>query len=163
MSESGLEGLDVVILDDDEQVCQMLKAMVESFYTEGEIHAFTDFLQARTFCFDRDRSLAIFVLDVFLGEHSGFDFLEAVSLHYPMAAQDTVIITGSASEEVVEKCMDSGVNYLLEKPVKRYAFQFALRAIASKYLAMAQILKGQSHLADDLHHLKLVPKVGNTG
>lgn len=42
------------------------------------------------------------MLEAFLGAHSAFDFIEVIGLHYPMAAEDAVIITGRASDQVVE-------------------------------------------------------------
>jgi DNA-binding NarL/FixJ family response regulator len=130
-------GLDVVVLDDDPQVCEVLSAMVAAFYTQGQVHGFSDYLEARTFCFQRGETPAIFLLDAFLGIYTAFDFIEALAVHYPMAAEDTVIITGRASDQVVERCLALGVNHLLEKPIKPHALQLAIRSIASKYLRFA--------------------------
>lgn len=130
-------GLDVVVLDDDPDVCQLLGQMVRSFYTQGRVYTFSDFLEARTFCFNRGPSVAIFLLDAFLGPHTAFDFIAAMAVHYPMAAEDTVVITGRADDQVVERCLALGVNHLLEKPILPYALQLAIRSIAGKYLRFA--------------------------
>ncbi|MBI5524579.1 MAG: response regulator [Desulfarculus sp.] len=130
-------GLDVVVLDDDPDVCDVLGHMVRSFYTQGQVHTFSDFLEARTFCFKRGPSVAIFLLDAFLGQYTAFDFIEAITVHYPMAAEDTVVITGRASDQVVERCLALGVNHLLEKPILPYALKLAIRSIAGKYLRFA--------------------------
>ena len=87
-------GLDVIILDDEKNIADHLGELTESFYSWGNVYAFSDILEARTFCFNRDSSLAIFVLDMFLGGQTAFDFIEAVTIHYPMAAEDSIIITG---------------------------------------------------------------------
>jgi response regulator of citrate/malate metabolism len=130
-------GLDVIVLDDDPQVREVLGAMVATFYTQGQVYGFSDYLEARTFCFQRGETPAIFLLDAFLGKYTAFDFIESMAVHYPMAAEDTVIITGLASDQVVERCLALGVNHLLEKPIKPYALQLAVRSIASKYLRFA--------------------------
>ena len=148
------DGLDVIILDDDEQLCGMLHEMVAGFYELGEIYSFTNLVDARTFCFNRGSSLAIFVLDVFLDESSAFDFLDAIAVHFPMAPEDTVMITGAANDDVVDMCMASGVNHLLEKPIRRYALQFAIRAIAAKYQGFALKLLSDPVFAQDIEALQ---------
>lgn len=146
-------GLDVIILDDDQNVCDLLSQMVGSFYTSGRIHAFTDPIEARTFCFGRKSGVAIFILDMFLGPSTAFDFLDSVAVHYPMAADDTIIITGNASEDVVNMCLAAGVNHLLEKPIKAFAFQLAVRSIASKYIRFARKLMRDPALVDTIQSM----------
>lgn len=147
-------GLDVIILDDDPAIAALLETQVRKFHRLGKVYAFRDFLEARTFCFQRDSSLAIFVLDAFLGRYSAFDFLAAMSVHYPLAAEDTLIVTGLADDELVNRCMAAGVNHLLEKPIRPYALQFAIRAIASKYLRFAKQITGDADLARQVEQLK---------
>jgi response regulator of citrate/malate metabolism len=151
------QGLDVVILDDDEQMCMLLREMISGFYNLGEVHAFTNLLDARTFCFNSGTGLGIFVLDVFLGENNAFDFLDAIGVHYPMAPEDAIIITGAANDDVVDMCMATGVNYLLEKPIRRYAMQFAVRAIAGKYQKFALKLMRDPSFAQSVESIKQVP------
>ncbi|ADK83769.1 response regulator receiver protein [Desulfarculus baarsii DSM 2075] len=148
-------GLDVIILDDERQIAEHLKDLTETFYSWGQVHAFSDALEARTFCFNRESSLAIFVLDMFLGGQTAFDFIEAVTIHYPMAAEDSVIITGHAGNDIVNMCMAAGVTHLLEKPIKPYAYQFAVRAIANKYLRFAKKLMHDPELAGDVARMAL--------
>lgn len=148
-------GLDVIILDDEKPIADHLGELTEDFYSWGNVYAFSDMLEARTFCFNRDSSLAIFVLDMFLGGQTAFDFIEAVTIHYPMAAEDSIIITGHASTDIVNMCMASGVNHLLEKPIKPYAYQFAVRAIANKYLRFAKKLMHDPELAGDVQRMEL--------
>lgn len=146
-------GLDLIILDDEALISRQLAELAQVFYDQGQVRAFSDALEAKTFCFQRESSIAIFVLDVFLGPGTAFDFLDAIAIHYPAAAEDAVIITGQADDAVVEQCRARGVHHLLEKPIKPYAFQFAIRAIADKYLKFAKRLMTDPHLAADVHRL----------
>jgi CheY-like chemotaxis protein len=132
------EGLDVIVVDDDPTVCQLLKTTIERFYTWGRVMSFTDSEAAMTYCLGRDIGVAIFVVDVFLGGASGFFFLDAIEKKFPTAHSDAIIITGNASDDIVNMCVASDVNHLLEKPVKPYALQLAVRAIAEKYLKFAK-------------------------
>lgn len=132
------EGLNVIIVDDEPIVCDVISQTIKRFYTWGDVVAFTDPDEAKAYCLDNDLGAAIFILDVFLGGESGFSFLDAIEEKYPTAVSDTIMITGKASDEVVDMCVASDVYYLLEKPIKPYALQLSIRAIVSKYLKFAK-------------------------
>lgn len=132
------EGLDVIIVDDDKNLCTVIAETIRKFYVWGDVIPFTNVDEAITYCLNRDTSIAIFVLDVFLGEKSGFSFLDAIQGKYSAAPSDTIIITGYASDDVVNMCVASDVHHLLEKPIKPYELQLAVRAIVTKYLKFAK-------------------------
>ena len=148
------DGLDVIVLDDDPGICEVISECIESFYTWGEVHSFSDPDMATAYCLNRDIGLAIFVLDVFLGGLSGFYFLDAIEKKYPTAHEDTIIISGNASNDVVNMCLASNVNYLLEKPVKPYALQLAVRSITAKYLEFAKKLMQDTAFAENVARLE---------
>lgn len=132
------EGLDVIIVDDDKNLCTVIAETVKRFYVWGDVISLTKVDEAITYCLSRESSIAIFILDVFLGEQSGFSFLDIIKEKFTSAPQDTIIITGNASEEVVDMCVASDVTHLLEKPVKPYELQLAVRAIVTKYMQFAR-------------------------
>jgi DNA-binding NarL/FixJ family response regulator len=134
------EGLDVIVVDDDPSVCELISTIIKQFYTWGEVISFTKPEEAIRYCLNRDIGVAIFVVDVFLGGVSGFSFLDAIEERFPSVHSDSIIITGNASNDVVDMCVAADVNHLLEKPVKPYALQLAVRAIAEKYLNFAKKL-----------------------
>jgi CheY-like chemotaxis protein len=101
----------------------------------------------------RDIGVAIFVVDVFLGGSSGFSFLDAIDKKYPTAHEDAIIISGNANVDVVNMCLASNVSYLLEKPVKPYALQLAVRAITAKYLDFAKKLIDDPDFAESVARL----------
>ena len=147
------DGLDVIVLDDDPGIGEIVSELIESFYTWGNVYDFSDPDKAISFCLERDIGVAIFVVDVFLGGLSGFYFLDAIEGRYPTAHEDTIIISGNASDDVVNMCLASNVNYLLEKPVKPYALQLAVRAITAKYLDFAKKLLQDSDFAEHVARL----------
>jgi CheY-like chemotaxis protein len=147
------DGLDVIVLDDDPGICEVIAELIEDFYSWGKIHAFSDPDEAISYCLNRDIGVAIFVVDVFLGGLSGFYFLDALEEKYPTAHEDAIIISGNASDDVVNMCLASNVNYLLEKPIKPYALQLAVRAITGKYLDFAKKLLEDSVFAENVSRL----------
>jgi response regulator of citrate/malate metabolism len=90
----------------------------------------------------------IFILDVFVEDSNGFAFLDAIAEKYPNAHLDTVMISGMASEDVVDMCIATGVSHLLEKPVRNYALQLAIRSIVMKYVKFAKKLLSDTELAE---------------
>lgn len=142
------DGLDVIVVDDDLTACEVISEIIKRFYVWGDVLKFSNANEAKAHCLSRETSIAIFVLDVFLDGESGFFFLDAISEKYPSAYHDAIIITGKASDDVVDMCIASDVSYLLEKPVKPYALQLAVRAIAQKYLQFAKRLMEDSGFAD---------------
>ena len=147
------EGLDVMVLDDDPGISQVLKELIESFYTWGSVAAFSNAEKAMDWCMRREVGLSIFIVDVFLKGMSGFFFLDSIEQKFPSAHEDAIIISGKASEDVVDMCLASNVTYLLEKPVKPYALQLAVRAITAKYLNFAKKLLRDPSLAKSISRL----------
>ena len=132
--------LDVFIVDDDPDVCGALTEIVTGFYKWGEVISFTDVDEAIAYCLSRDIGVGIFILDVYLEGQSGFNFLDSIRPKFPAAHEDTIIITGNASDDIVNKCIASDVNYLLEKPIRHYALKLSVRAIVMKYVKFAKRL-----------------------
>jgi DNA-binding NtrC family response regulator len=147
------DGLDVIIIDDDKGICDIIQELVESFYDWGDVISFSNADEAINYCLQRDIGVAIFIIDVFLGGLSGFYFLDAIEKKFPTAHEDSIIISGNASEDVVNMCLASRVNYLLEKPIKPYALQLAVKAITGKYLNFAKKLLQDSTYAADIAKL----------
>ncbi len=146
-------GLDVIVIDDDKGICDIIKELVEGFYSWGDVISFSNADKAIDYCLQRDIGVAIFIIDVFLGGLSGFYFLDAIEKKFPTAHEDSIIISGNASDDVVNMCLASRVNYLLEKPIKPYALQLAVRAITGKYLDFAKKLLQDSTYADSIAKL----------
>ena len=147
------DGLDVIIVDDDKGICDVIRELVENFYTWGNVISFSDADSAIEHCLNRDIGVAIFIVDVFLGGLSGFYFLDKIKKKFPAAHEDAIIISGNASDDVVNMCLASKVNYLLEKPIKPYALQLAVRAITDKYLDFAKKLLQDPTYADSVTRL----------
>ncbi len=147
------DGLDVIVIDDDPGICEIIAELIESFYTWGKVFCFSNPDEAISFCLNRDIGVGIFIVDVYLGGLSGFYFLDAIEQKYPIVHEDTIIISGNASDDVVNMCLASNVNYLLEKPLKPYALQLAVRSITAKYLDFAKKLFQNPGLAENVARL----------
>ena len=147
------DGLDVIIIDDEKEICDVIKETIGTFYTWGDIRVFTSIDEAVKYCMNCDTGIKIFILDVFVGQRNGFGFLDDIAERYPSAKMDTIMISGNADTDVVNMCVASGVNYLLEKPVKPYALQLAVRSILAKYLDFAKRILSDPALAENISRI----------
>ena len=144
------DGLDVIVVDDDPSTCEVISEIISSFYTWGDVISFTDVDKAISYCLNRNLGVAIFVVDVFLKGKSGFNFLDIIEEKFPTVHEDTVMITGNASDDIVDMCVASDVNHLLEKPIKTYALQLSVRSIVAKYLKFTKRLLQNPAFADSV-------------
>ena len=144
------EGLDVIIVDDDTCVCEFLSTVISNFYIWGKVISFSNSDKAITYCAEREIGVAIFVVDVFLEGFSGFSFLDIICKKFPTAHADSIMITGNASNDIVNMCIASDIFHLLEKPIKPYTLQLAVRAIAEKYLKFAKKLINDTDFAKNI-------------
>lgn len=145
------DGLNIIIVDDSEDVCDAVFDIVKRFYTWGDVIAFNDVEEAVLYCKSLDTSVSIFIVDVFINNSTGFIFLDSISEKFPMAYEDAIVISGNASDDVVNMCLAADITYLLEKPVKAYALQLAVRGIVNKYIKFAKKLLSDPDLAGDIH------------
>jgi response regulator of citrate/malate metabolism len=146
-------GLDIILVDDDPAVCESLSMVIKNFYVWGEVISFTDMNEARDYCLSQEKGVAIFVLDVFMGDHTGFSFLDAIIDKFPMAYEDAIIVTGKASDDIVNMCIAADITCLLEKPIKFYSLQLAIRAIVAKYIKFARKLLKNPTIIEDLESI----------
>jgi DNA-binding NtrC family response regulator len=142
--------LDCIIVDDDEGVCESMAEIIRHFYSWGDVIPFTGAEEALDYAKSHGPGVAIFVVDVFLGDQTAFDFLDSVAAWYPMAHEDAVIVTGNASTDVVNMCIASNITYLIEKPIRPYSLQLSVRAIVSKYLRFARKLLEDPALMENI-------------
>ncbi len=152
------DGLDVIIVDDDPAASESLANIIGRFYSWGNVYVFTDDEEARIYCLNRDTSIALFVVDVFLADKSGFMFLDSIAGKYEAVYEDAIMVTGHCNDDIVDMCVASGINHLLEKPIRPNALQLAVRSIASKYLRFADRLLNNQVFHRDYH--KIVDAVG---
>jgi DNA-binding NtrC family response regulator len=139
--------LDVIILDDDPGMCALITDIVKDFYVWGDVHSFTDYHKALSYCKKAKLGVAVFILDVYLGKGTAFDFLDAINDKYAWAVEDSIIITGNADDDIVNMCTAANITYLIEKPIKVYTLKLAVRAIVGKYLLFAKRLLGNAEFA----------------
>lgn len=145
--------LDCIIVDDEADVCETMVEIVRQFYSWGDVIPFVRADEAFKYIRSHGPGVAIFVVDVFLGDLTAFDFLDSIAPWYPMAHEDAVVVTGNASTDVVNMCVASNITYLIEKPIRPYSLQLSVRAIVAKYVRFARKLLENPALAESIMSL----------
>lgn len=136
------DGLDVIIVDNNPDACETISQIVKSFYIWGDVIVFTDVDKAITSCLELEDNIGIFIVEVYLGGQSGFSFLDSIKEKFPDVHKDTIIITATdnINKDIVNMCLSSDIIYLLEKPIKPYSLELAVRSIINSYLRFAKEL-----------------------
>ena len=49
------DGLDVIVVDDDPGICEVISELIESFYSWGKVHSFSDPDEAISYCLNSSR------------------------------------------------------------------------------------------------------------
>ena len=131
--------LSILLVDDEAIVGNRLKpALTKIGY---DVEAFEDPKDAMLRLDEKEFDIVI--TDIMMSEVNGIQLLEFVQSKNERTK--VIMITGYASEDVVNRCVASDVHHLLEKPIEPYALQLALRAIVAKYDPPAT---GQAFSAD---------------
>ena len=75
--------------------------------------------------------------------------MDSINHKFKTIHDDTVMVTGNANKDVVDMCVAAGINHLLEKPMRPYVLQLAVRSIASKYMTFAnRLLNNREFLSE---------------
>ncbi len=102
----------ILIVDDDENVCRMLSRLLETSGYTSTLAA--DAAEARTFL--RERDFDLILSDVDMPGESGIDFVRYTLADYPETA--VIMVTGMDDPEIAETALEIGAYGYIIKPFK---------------------------------------------
>jgi putative nucleotidyltransferase with HDIG domain len=102
----------ILIVDDDENVCRMLSRLLETSGYTSTLAA--DAAEARTFL--RERDFDLILSDVDMPGESGIDFVRYALTEYPETA--VIMVTGMDDPEIAETALEIGAYGYIIKPFK---------------------------------------------
>lgn len=100
----------VLIVDDEQVVCDILREMLEDY----EVSVALNVAAARRILAAEGAMLHLVLLDLNLPDASGQDFLEEIKSGYPEL--EVIIVSGSREERRLIECLAAGASDFLEKP-----------------------------------------------
>lgn len=113
----------VLIIDDDETVCELLQFLVvESGHEVQSCHVLQEGVEAA-----RHGGFDVIFLDIFLPDGSGIEYVQDFQ-NFPNSPE-IVVITGSSSFESVELAIKSGAWDYLQKPLSLKKVQLAIKRV----------------------------------
>ena len=101
----------ILVVDDDEATCHFMEMMLKSEgYEPVSVHSAKDAI-----ALVRETRFNLVILDNTLPDVEGIDLM--TQLHEKEPDLDVIIITGSSSQELVNRAIDKGAVSLIVKPL----------------------------------------------
>ena len=104
----------VLIVDDDQQTCEMIKAILSSSGMEATF--LTDSVAAAARLHTEKTDLLF--LDLHMPRHGGFELLQSLRGKGVNQRTPVVMITGDNDPKVLSRGFEAGANYFLFKPIE---------------------------------------------
>ena len=112
---------DVLIIDDDKEICEILAAYCLNMGCFKNIICANDGLMATMKL--RNQKFALILLDMNMPKKSGLDLLSEFDRISLNQKEHILVISGTLEKELIGKIISRGVNSFLVKPFDEPAFQ----------------------------------------
>jgi DNA-binding response OmpR family regulator len=117
MGQKKIEDMNVLILDDEEKICSLIKVFLESTFEFKSIVIAHNVLQANQKLINQDFDLLI--TDHVLPGKLGVEFIKGLKSSVKFNRLKIVLISGYLQQEDVVSAIQSGVKNVLVKPFNR--------------------------------------------
>lgn len=112
---------DVLIIDDDKNICEVLKAYCENMGCFKNILIANDGLMASHKL--RNQRFSLILLDMNLPKKSGMDLINEFTDSDLNQKDSIIVVSGTLEKEIIAKVIGSGVKNFLIKPIDEATFQ----------------------------------------
>ena len=112
---------DVLIVDDDSNLCDILKSYCKNMGCFRNILIANDGTNASVKM--RNQKFSVIFLDINLPKKTGMDLLREVDDKSINSKNDIIIVSGALDKTIVEKGIASGIKHFLPKPFTEADFQ----------------------------------------
>ena len=112
---------DVLICDDDKDICEILKVYCENMGCFKNIVMAHDGIMATQKL--RNQKFSLICLDITMPKKSGYDLISDVEIGGINSKESIIIISGTLEKELIAKIIANGVKNLLVKPFDENQFQ----------------------------------------
>ncbi len=112
---------DVLIIDDDKNVCEVLKQYCENMGCFKNVLLAHDGIMASQKL--RNQKFALILLDMNLPKKTGMDLIGEFGQNDINQKDSIVVVSGVLEKELITKIIKSGVKNFLAKPIDESTFQ----------------------------------------
>lgn len=112
---------DVLICDDDKDICEILKVYCENMGCFKNIVMAHDGITATQKL--RNQKFALICLDITMPKKSGYDLIGDVEVGGINSKENVLIVSGTLEKDLIAKIIGNGVKNLMVKPFDEKQFQ----------------------------------------
>jgi len=112
---------DVLIVDDDKNICEVLKEYCHNMGCFKNIVFANDGITATQKL--RNQKFSLILLDMNMPKKSGLDLLNELDKNAINQRDSVVIVSGTLEKNVISKVLENGVKTFLVKPFDEASFQ----------------------------------------
>lgn len=120
---------DVLICDDDKDICEILKTYCENMGCFKNIVMAHDGITATQKL--RNQKFALMCLDISMPKKSGYDLISDVETGSINSKDNILIVSGTLEKDLIAKILASGVKNFMVKPFDEKQFQEKVLRILS--------------------------------
>lgn len=112
---------DVLICDDDKDICEILKVYCENMGCFKNIVTANDGITATLKL--RNQKFALICLDMMMPKKSGYDLISDINAGEINSVDSILVISGTLDKDLISKIIDGGVKNFMVKPFDEKQFQ----------------------------------------
>ena len=112
---------DVLICDDDKDICEIIKVYCDNMGCFKNIVMAHDGIMATQKL--RNQKFSLICLDIAMPKKSGYDLISDVEVGGINSKESIIIISGTLEKDLIAKIIANGVKNLLVKPFDEKQFQ----------------------------------------
>jgi response regulator of citrate/malate metabolism len=127
---------DVLICDDDKNICDILKSYCENMGCFKSIVLAHDGITATQKL--RNQKFALICLDINMPKKNGYDLIADVDATNINHKDNILVVSGALEKDLIAKIIQSGVKHFMVKPFDEKNFQEKVLKILSAVAAKAE-------------------------
>lgn len=112
---------DVLICDDDKDICEILKVYCENMGCFKNIVFAHDGITATQKL--RNQKFAVICLDISMPKKTGYDLLGDIAIGSINTKESILIVSGTLEKDLIARIIESGVKHFMVKPFDEKSFQ----------------------------------------
>ena len=112
---------DVLICDDDKNICEILKDFCEKMGCFKNIVLAHDGITATQKL--RNQKFALILLDINMPKKNGFDLLSDIAIGSVNSKDSILVVSGSLEKDLIARIIENGVKNFMVKPFDEKNFQ----------------------------------------
>ncbi|HXH30442.1 MAG TPA: response regulator [Bacteriovoracaceae bacterium] len=117
MGSKRAEDLNILVVDDEEKICELIKIFLESGFPFNSVVAAPNSVQATLKLQNQDFDLLI--IDHVLPGKTGIDFVGQLRNTIKFTKLKVILVSAYLQQEDVLAAMDLGINHIMVKPFTR--------------------------------------------